>query len=297
MKLVALEGLAPGTEYTLEQRTITLGRTASCDVVLDDDDVSREHCRISPRDDGYVIEDLDSSNGTIVNGQLIQSPAYLRPGDLVVVVPEYEQYDSILNGERGLADLVTVAPENLRYFSSPRQYLVLLENMPISLQDKTYAWLVTATHGAPPTSDIYRRDGFNQYGDITTHLGRPPQTEWQKKFDPGAFKPKISGEALGVLNEFQDYADAKGAQVVLLFPCVPDIIKPEGRQSINDIYRRLKADTRMNIPSQPENYVYPLGCFFDSQYHLTDQCREKRTQQILDDLTRAGLAGDTAADR
>jgi hypothetical protein len=85
MKLVALEGLAPGTEYTLEQRTITLGRTASCDVVLDDDDVSREHCRISPRDDGYVIEDLDSSNGTIVNGQLIQSPAYLRPGDLVVI--------------------------------------------------------------------------------------------------------------------------------------------------------------------------------------------------------------------
>lgn len=241
---------------------------------------------------GRSVVNMGLSAGLGLRFMLAEVKPYLRSGDLVVVVPEYEQYDSILDGERGLADLVSVAPENVRYFSSPRQYLVVCENLPLSLQDKIYGWVVTATHGTPPASDIYRRDGFNQYGDITTHLGRPPQTDWRQKFDPGDFKPKISGEALGVLNEFQDYADAKRARVVLLFPCVPDIIRPEGRQSINDIYRRLKADTRINIPTPPENYVYPLGCFFDSQYHLTEQCRETRTQQILDDLTRALPDGD-----
>ena len=85
MKLLALEGHAPGTEYTLGSRAFTVGRSASASLVLDDDDVSREHCRIRPTEDGYVIEDLNSRNGTLVNGLRIEQPTHLEPGDLVIV--------------------------------------------------------------------------------------------------------------------------------------------------------------------------------------------------------------------
>ena len=85
VKLVALEGYAPGTEHTLGTTPVTFGRAPTCSVVLDDDDVSREHCRIRPSGDGYVLEDLGSRNGTVVNGRRIEQAVPLHPGDLVVV--------------------------------------------------------------------------------------------------------------------------------------------------------------------------------------------------------------------
>src|SRR5712691_2372875 len=85
MKLVALEGFSPGAEYDLGPVPLTFGRAPASSVILDDDDVSREHCRIRASGDGYLIEDLGSRNGTILNGREIMEPTHLRPGDLIVV--------------------------------------------------------------------------------------------------------------------------------------------------------------------------------------------------------------------
>ncbi|MBV9279053.1 MAG: FHA domain-containing protein [Chloroflexi bacterium] len=60
-----------------------VGRLDSCDVTVDDKSVSREHARLSRLRDGYVIEDLGSTNGTLVNGQRIHEAVLLRPGDVV----------------------------------------------------------------------------------------------------------------------------------------------------------------------------------------------------------------------
>ena len=87
LRLAALEGFPAGAEFDLGPRPLTIGRDPTCDVVLDDEDVSREHCRFRPGGDGFLVEDLGSSNGTIVNGQRITQPVSLRPGDLVVIGP------------------------------------------------------------------------------------------------------------------------------------------------------------------------------------------------------------------
>jgi len=67
--------------YRLEGVTI-LGRTAPSQVILPSPSVSREHARISASGDGYVIEDMDSVNGTFLNGERIQS-ASLHNGDVI----------------------------------------------------------------------------------------------------------------------------------------------------------------------------------------------------------------------
>lgn len=217
--------------------------------------------------------------------QLAEVKPYLGPGDLVVVAPEYEQFSAMLDGERALADLVALAPGSAEHLSSPRQYLVLLKNLPLHFQDKIYLRLVTAIRGAAPASDIYRRDSFNQYGDVIAHLGRPPKTDWQAKFAQDAFKPELSAEVITVLNGFKEYADGRGAQVVLIFPCIPDLLDAGERRHLDDIYRRLKAEVKATIAAPPDNYLYPPGCFYDTQYHLTEQCRETRTRQILTNLS------------
>jgi hypothetical protein len=62
-----------------------IGRAGHCDLVLPQDNVSREHARVSLRHGEFVVEDLGSSNGTWVNGERLTGPTVLRDGDGLVL--------------------------------------------------------------------------------------------------------------------------------------------------------------------------------------------------------------------
>ncbi len=61
----------------------TLGRSRSCEVVLDDANVSRRHAEVRPRGGGWIVADLGSTNGVSVNGVRIEQAHALRPGDRI----------------------------------------------------------------------------------------------------------------------------------------------------------------------------------------------------------------------
>jgi pSer/pThr/pTyr-binding forkhead associated (FHA) protein len=62
----------------------TIGRSAGAEFILDAPLVSRLHCQLSATNEGIQVKDLDSTNGTFVNGQRITS-ATLRAGDVLKV--------------------------------------------------------------------------------------------------------------------------------------------------------------------------------------------------------------------
>lgn len=68
----------------LDQPQICLGRARDNDVILDDPHVSRYHARIILRYGQFVLQDLDSSYGTTVNGHPVEE-CVLRPGDRIVL--------------------------------------------------------------------------------------------------------------------------------------------------------------------------------------------------------------------
>jgi len=73
-----------GTEYPLSATVSVVGRDPSCDVVLRwDRTVSRRHAQITYSPTGYQIEDLDSRNGTRLNGNEVVGPTPLKNGDLI----------------------------------------------------------------------------------------------------------------------------------------------------------------------------------------------------------------------
>ena len=82
--LVAQEGPLKGQRWQLSQ-TIVLGRESSCDVVVADRQISRFHARITPTNEGVILEDLGSKNGTHLNGIPLTAPVVLQDGDLVSV--------------------------------------------------------------------------------------------------------------------------------------------------------------------------------------------------------------------
>lgn len=59
---------------------MVLGRQADCDVCIPTGEVSRRHARIKPGPDGVLVEDLDSANGTYINGKRVRS-GMLHPGE------------------------------------------------------------------------------------------------------------------------------------------------------------------------------------------------------------------------
>ncbi|WEV52925.1 FHA domain-containing protein [Bifidobacterium sp. ESL0798] len=77
--LTIIDGPLAGSSVPLSNGTITLGRSSSNTVVLDDEFVSSQHARVyaDPASGSWAIEDLGSTNGTIVNHRRITSPVVL----------------------------------------------------------------------------------------------------------------------------------------------------------------------------------------------------------------------------
>lgn len=70
-------------EFMLIRTSMTLGRSGSCDIQISTGHASREHARITVRDDGVWIEDLNSTNGTFVNNERVEQPLRVKPGDVI----------------------------------------------------------------------------------------------------------------------------------------------------------------------------------------------------------------------
>ena len=66
-------------------RVISIGRDPSNDLVLSDSMVSRRHAILEHRENQYILRDNNSSNGTMVNGDRVDSEKPLRDGDLVAI--------------------------------------------------------------------------------------------------------------------------------------------------------------------------------------------------------------------
>ena len=63
---------------------LTIGRSPDCDVSLHDILLSRNHCRLERTREGWVIQDLGSKNGTVIDGRRIDRHA-LRPGEVIKI--------------------------------------------------------------------------------------------------------------------------------------------------------------------------------------------------------------------
>ena len=84
-ELLVTAGVAAGTSLALDSQQITIGRADDATLVLNDDYASTRHARIFPQDGQWLVEDLGSTNGTLVNGRKLDGAVPLRRGDRVQV--------------------------------------------------------------------------------------------------------------------------------------------------------------------------------------------------------------------
>lgn len=70
-----------GETLQIDRDQIVIGRAGSSDVVVDYPDISRQHASILKTDDGYLLKDLRSTNGTYLNNERVLAEVLLHPGD------------------------------------------------------------------------------------------------------------------------------------------------------------------------------------------------------------------------
>jgi DNA-binding NtrC family response regulator len=95
--LTPMGGTTPGARTVIESREAVIGTAPGADLKLDDRLVSRHHAAVRVTEEGFLLEDLDSTNGTFVDGLRIRG-AYLKHGCTVQVGSTRVRFERL--GER-----------------------------------------------------------------------------------------------------------------------------------------------------------------------------------------------------
>ena len=91
--LVLLQG-GQATKHPLVEAETVLGRHPNCTIQLNSNTVSRRHAQVVKDGDQYYVEDLQSGNGTFVNGQKIEGRTLLKHEDRIKLGPILLRYES-----------------------------------------------------------------------------------------------------------------------------------------------------------------------------------------------------------
>ena len=83
--LTGMSGSVKGQKFEIRKDRMTIGRNQINDLVLTDEAVSSQHCYVARRGERYVLHDLNSTNGTLLNFERITDEAELKPKHMIQI--------------------------------------------------------------------------------------------------------------------------------------------------------------------------------------------------------------------
>ncbi len=161
--LVTIYGDRIGHKIDLEElgQEAVIGRDADAHITIDDDSVSRQHCKLQRATDGWWVQDLDSTNGTYVAGEMVKR-ALLLDGDLVKVGSTIFKYLSTANIEAAYYEEIyrMAIFDGLTQIHNRRYFMEFAEREISRCQ----------RHGRPLSLLLFDVDKFKRINDDFGHL-------------------------------------------------------------------------------------------------------------------------------
>lgn len=121
-RLIIIRGPEQGKTYELTADTVTIGRGRKNDIIIRDNEVSREHCRLVRVLNQYEIHDLGSSNGTFVNGHPVDERGWLADSLCIIELGESVTLEYHPDESPSESDLPSVTPA-----TTQTQYFLLVK--------------------------------------------------------------------------------------------------------------------------------------------------------------------------
>ena len=220
---------------------------------------------------------------------LAQAKPYLRKGDVIIIVPEYDQfYGEFANGDNTLNTALLYTPPD-RIGDFIRSYSIIDVLVRPRVENAREAFLRTAAAAVgredqffpPDTNPVYNRHSFNEFGDAVSHIGKKglnPDSIFVKPLPP---MKEFNRKSLSDLNDFETLAQSRGAHAYFMFPSYIDRSYVINVPAIDSLAKRLSGGMRVPVVGRPSDFVYPKQYFFDTRYHLTGEGRELRTLELM----------------
>ncbi len=144
--VACIRGPLAGRTFILGNQPLTIGRATNNLVVITSPRASRHHAYIQREGTVFVIYDLGSANGTLVNGQRVQR-AVLQPGDLIEIGDEVFRFE----GEYHQAILSPMGAQGQSPSTLPGGQMPTLSTTPPAAHSSAPPYLPAVEYGAPST--------------------------------------------------------------------------------------------------------------------------------------------------
>jgi pSer/pThr/pTyr-binding forkhead associated (FHA) protein len=123
-RFLVRSGVLKGQRLLVKVPIVNIGRAEYCDLVIPDDSVSSQHAKLTRREGVWVLTDLDSTNGTLVDGERIQGEVPLAPGAFVrfgdvQLLFEPTDDDAAINAPKATRMIPSINPQDLKKPSGP----------------------------------------------------------------------------------------------------------------------------------------------------------------------------------
>jgi len=261
---------------------------------------SQDSCSISKSAKKPVIN-MGLHGGLGLNYMMEEIKDNTNKGDTVIIVPEYDNFFDVYDGDITLAMLIMDHyPQGIRYLNSPKQYSTFPQYLISFLQTNAaqfkdilagkIAGVLKHDYPVKKEDPIYKKDAFNECGDLVSHLDKKstyqdnPNDIFKERSNPN-FDEKSFG---GIYN-FAAYMHNKGVRVILTFPTIPKDQYDKYQPFFEELGDRIKKIKNITIPNDPSYYVMGDEMFYDSNYHLNKDGRERRTELVIDDMKKLGI--------
>lgn len=215
----------------------------------------------------------------------------IRKDDIVVLLPEYRAVSNRedFEGDMKLASmLVDLWPEGAQFFESG-----LLTTGQSSSGDPVLTRLHEACEGVAKRissgsrnvfrnerPSVYRRSGFNEYGDLTLHYDAPTWEQRRRDLVFYSFDAAHTAFVKDALNTFADKCAAQGAKVFFGYQPVSTLSYEHCGHHYAALHTYLQHKLKFPVLYAPQAAVLPIEHFFDSPSHLNGVGAGERTNRL-----------------
>jgi hypothetical protein len=206
---------------------------------------------------------------------------YIKKGDYVVVIPEYEQlYMDIFYGDMELVYVVFDVYKAGKKHIDFHQWLHLANFIPVYGAKKL---LLLNTKPVNKIRDPYSRNSFNKFGDSYIHWTLPRENVTPAA--PSTEKDKVNEDVVEFLKSYDQYTKSKSA-VMLVMPPVYQTTSYVNRTPIIKLIKESMVVSGFPYIADPSRYKFADSLFFNTNYHLTKTGVDLRTDLVIEDLRR-----------
>ncbi|MEW9548309.1 FHA domain-containing protein [Nonomuraea sp. NPDC050783] len=223
--IVGREGPLSGRRFPLDERPMTFGRRSDSDVVIASGRASRAHAEVRPEAGRYVLHDLGSRNGTLVNGARVATHV-LRPGDQITIGDEVFGFETAADDTDTIMDATLLRAVARRVDPGQVLRVTISGGGPVGL---SLALLLDQLMGERVAITVYdgrwRRDG--------------DRVVWKGKAEGNVRRQQVvtvqSRQYLNLPEKAQARLFAPGA-FTEMWPTGPDSIRGQGPRNIRIAY-------------------------------------------------------------